>query len=369
MKSILGLFLCSSLSLFAKPMPSSTFYISTNDGEVSQPIALCELDLETGEVEVLESFDGVKSPSYLSLNSAGDRLYSVCENRDGEISAWSIDPADHSLTKLGSCASGGIHPCHLSISLNGQTAFVANYSSGTVGVVGLDSDGDVFKLMQTLQNEGKGPNSARQEGPHMHFVHPTLDGEMVMAVDLGTDRVMLYQLDETTGQLLANSPQPYLKIEPGSGPRHLAFHGNGKWIYLLNELNGTVDTLIYDKVKKTLSFHSRIGLMPDGFDGNNKSAAIRVHPTGKFVYGSNRGDLDSISVFKVKEDGSLESVGILSESISWPRDFAIDPSGKFLLAACREDDAVRVFRIDPGTGLFSDTGNSLSFEKPVCILF
>ena len=251
----------------------------------------------------------------------------------------------------------------------GQTAFVANYSSGTVGVVSLDMDGDVLELMQTLQNEGKGPDSARQEGPHMHFVHPSLDGEMVMAVDLGTDRVMLYQLDKTTGQLLSNSAQPYLKVEPGSGPRHLAFHANGKWIYLLNELNGTVDTLIYDAAKRTLNFHSRIGLMPDGFDGYNKSAAIRVHPTGKYVYGSNRGDLDSISVFKVQEEGSLESVGVLSEAIGWPRDFAIDPSGQFLLVACREDDAVRVFKIDLATGLFSDTGNSLSFAKPVCILF
>jgi len=365
----LSLYLFSTVSLLANPVSKTYFYVSTNDASVNAPIASCVLDCETGAISVVNTFEGVVAPSYLAVNAKGSRLYSVFEDTEGAIAAWRVDPASHALTLLGSVSSGGAHPCHLSLNSSGSALFAANYSSGTIGVIRIDPQGDLETLVQQIQHSGTGPNRERQEASHMHFIHSTLDDGLVLATDLGSDKVMLYQFDERSGELVPNANQAFLEVTPGAGPRHLAFHPNQTWVYLLNELNGTVETLYYNREHLTLGFHSSAELMPSGFEGYNKSAAVRVHPTGRFVYGSNRGDLNSITVFKVLDDGSLELVEVYAENIGWPRDFAIDPSGRFLLVGCREDDQVRVFQIDPNTGKLAGTGHFLTFPKPVCVLF
>jgi len=369
MRLTIFFFLFATLNLFSNAMESTIFYISTNDSSIDASIATCELDPVTGEIAVKNAFSGVVSPSYLIINRSHTRLYCVAEGTDGEVAGWEILPEDHSLKLLGRVISGGIHPCYLSLTDDEQVLMVANYSSGTVGVVNLDEQGVPQSLNQTIRNIGSGPQTDRQEASHMHYIRSIPGEGLVFAADLGSDKVMLYHYNSDIRHLEVYHPQPYIKIQPGSGPRHLDFHPNGKWIYLLNELNGSIDTLVRDAESSEIVVKARRMLMPENFEGFNKSAAIRVHPSGRFVYGSNRGDLNSITIFRVLEDGSLEKTGLQSEGIGWPRDFAIDPSGKFLLVACREENLIRVFEIDLNDGTLTNSGHACSFPKPVCIAF
>jgi len=357
------------IGFHANAVETIKFYVSTNDGAVAQSIGLCELELESGRISLLGAYPGARSPSYLTLSKTRDRLYSVAEGEEGKVVVFEIDPDSGTLSHKGSCESGGSGPCYISLTKDESRLLIANYVSGSLGVVELQQNGDFSELTQTFLFKGKGPNVDRQESSHMHYIHPSLNGSMVLACDLGSDKVVLFSQEKGSNLLMPNPTQNALDIKPGSGPRHLGFHPNGAWVFLLNELDATVDTLQLNSEQQTLSHVSRANLLPTEFEGYNKSAAIRVHPLGKFVYGSNRGELNSISIFQVKDDGSLERVAIQVESVDWPRDFAIDPTGKFLLVACRGESRIRVFGINQETGLLSDTGYSCQFPKPVCIAF
>jgi 6-phosphogluconolactonase len=346
-----------------------SIYVVSNDAEVSDPVLFCKMDMETGRLTPGERYSGVVSPSYLCLSPDQKYLYSTVEKAEGEVAAWKIDRLDGKLEWIGTTATGGSGPCHLSVTQDGNLLLVSNYNSGQISVLPINTEGGLSPLSQLISLEGSGPDKTRQESSHMHCIRPTPVGNLILATDLGSDKIMIFRYDAVERRLVANEAQPALDIAPGSGPRHFAFHPILQSIYLLNELSASVDVIAYDAEQGTMEIKGSYPLLPSDFTGSNKSAAIRVHPSGKYLYGSNRGDLDSISIFRILEDGSLEFVALQTEKIHWPRDFNIDPSGRFLLSANRSAGEIRVFEIDLKTGLLSDTGHFIQMDKPVCVLF
>ena len=344
-------------------------YIASNASDNEKPILRCRLDTESGDLTKMENYGGVVSPSYLCFSPDGSYLYTTLEAAEGRVSSWQVDPGNGKLSLTGIGETGGSGPCHLSVTSDGSSLLVANYNSGQISVLPIGSDGRIQSASQLITLEGSGPDKSRQESSHMHFIRTLPGTDLVMAVDLGSDKIMLYRYEASSKRLISNTPDAEFKVKPGSGPRHIAFYPSGDAIYLLNELAATVDAISLDSKTGRMALIGSYSLLPEGFGGYNKSAAIRMHPSGKFVYGSNRGDLDRIAVFRVLEDESLEFVGLQSEGIHWPRDFNIDPSGKLVLVANRSTDEVRVFAIDQGTGMLTDTGKSIPMEKPVCVLF
>ena len=344
-------------------------YISSNSPDAKEPLLLCTLDLETGSLTPVERYSGIVSPSYLCLSPDGKYLYSTLESGDGRIAAWSIDAASGKLQLIDIVSCNGSGPCHLSVTPDGRALLVTNYNSGQISVLPIDPDGQPGPVSQLITLSGSGPDKSRQESSHMHFIQAVPNSDLVLANDLGSDKIRIFRYNESQYLLLPNSDYPDFAIAPGSGPRHLVYHPTQPWLYLINELSATVNAIAYDPVSGAMELLGTTALLPANFDGYNKSAAIRIHPSGSFVYGSNRGDLNSLSIFRVAEHGELVSVGLQSEGIAWPRDFNIEPTGKFLLVANRATDEVRVFSINPQTGELGDTGQTVQIEKPVCVLF
>jgi 6-phosphogluconolactonase len=291
------------------------------------------------------------------------------ESNSQMITAFSVDPASGSLKLLNSQSSEGRGPCHISVHPSGKYVFTANYSSGTIAVHPVNEDGSLGEATDVKQHEGRGPDEERQEAAHAHFICADQQGKYVLAVDLGIDKVMNYVIDKASGLLEPNPDQAFFQTAPGAGPRHLDFHPSGKYVYVLNELNGTLTACTYDPENGVMEELNTLSTLPDDFAGFNKSAAVRVHPNGKYVYASNRGDLNSISVFKILNDGSIELVQIQDKNINFPRDFNIDPSGTWLLAENQQGRSIEVFSIDQASGELIETGNKLEISQPTCIVF
>jgi 6-phosphogluconolactonase len=350
------------------------FYAGSSDRDLENPIILCELDISTGELSKLDSFTGTSGASYLAVSPDNQFMYAVNSETDPEtgnqkVTSFSIHKQTGALKLLNSQSAEGRGPCHISVHPSGKYVFTANYSSGTIAVHPVNEDGSLATASDVEQHEGMGPDAERQEAAHAHFICADPAGKYVLAVDLGIDKVMNYRFDENTGELSPNPDQPYFKTAPGAGPRHLDFHPSGKYLYVLNELNGTLTACSYDKNHGVISEINTLSTLPDGFSGYNKSAAVRVHPEGKFVYASNRGDLNSIAAFKILEDGSVKLIQVQDKHINWPRDFNIDPAGTFLLAENLQADNIYVFRIDGSSGELIETGKMLEISQPLCIDF
>ncbi|MBL7113485.1 MAG: lactonase family protein [Bacteroidales bacterium] len=350
------------------------FYVGAADRNLENSIVFCELDLTTGELTKVDSFPGTKSSSYLALSPDNKFLYALNsetgpDNKTQQVTSFSVNPETGALKLLNSQSSEGSGACHISVHPSGKYVFTANYSSGTIAVHPVNEDGSLAEASDVKQHEGTGPDEERQEAAHAHFICADPQGNYVLAVDLGIDKVMDYIFDEATGELNPNPEQRFFETSPGAGPRHLAFHPSGNHLYLLNELNGTLTACSYDQDRGVISEINTLMNLPADFSGFNKSAAVRVHPEGKFVYASNRGDLNSITVFKIREDGSIEQVQVQDQHINWPRDFNIDPSGTFLLAENKLGNSIVVFRIDPESGKLVETGKEIPVRQPSCIVF
>ena len=314
------------------------------------------------------------NPSFLTIDSTGHFLYAVNElekyreESSGSVSAFAIDRKSGRLLPLNEVSSQGTDPCYVSMDQSGKYVLVANYGSGSVAVFPVLKDGGLGKASAFVQHTGSGPDRERQEGPHAHWIGVTPDNRFAMATDLGTDRVLVYRLNHKTGDLSASDPA-FLKLEPGSGPRHLDFHPNGRFVYVLSELQSKINVFSYDSQQGALSNLQSIATVPQEFSGTNYPAEIRVHPNGKFLFASNRGH-DSIAVFSVDQKrGTLSLVGHFSTQGKKPRNFEIDPSGSRLLVANQESGSVVIFRIDQETGKLTSTGPVLHIDSPVCLKF
>ena len=294
----------------------------------------------------------IPNPSYLALDPPLGHLYSVNEMTAGAVSAYVINQANGMLTPLNTLVpTNGQDTTHLSVQPSGQYLFAASYTSGNFQVFRILADGSIGAMTDNFQSvgNGTGPNPARQEGPHAHQIITDFDGDHVFGVDLGADKVNLWNLDQGAGTLNPNTV-PFAGIASGSGPRHMAFHPDRQHAYVLSELASSVTVFDYDRVRAAFIWQQTISTLPPDFTGTNTTAEIRIHPSGRFLYNTNRGH-NSVTMFEIEPDtGELEVIGWESTRGEWPRGMNIDPSGTFLYAANQNTDNIAVFRIQLANG-------------------
>ena len=333
-------------------------------------ISVFEFDPESGELTPVQTAAGVANPSFLALDAGERHLYAVEELDEGGVGAFARDPATGRLTLLNRQASHGAAACYVSLSHDGSYALVANYGSGTVAALPIAADGRLEPATGVVQHEGSSVDPERQAGPHAHMIAPTPDGRLVLATDLGTDRLLVYRLDDETGRLLPSDRGPgAVATTPGAGPRHLAFAPDGRTLYVINELASTLTVSGYDGGRGEIDARQTLSTLPEGFGGESTCAHVAVSPDGRFVYGSNRGH-DSIAIWAVdRASGELTSLGHEPTRGRDPRNFAIDPTGAWLLAANQRSDTIVAFRRDSGSGMLAATGQVTRTASPVAIVF
>jgi 6-phosphogluconolactonase len=344
-------------------------YFGTYTGAKSKGIYVSRFDPATGKLSAPELAAETRNPSFLALHPGGHFLYAVGEtNHAGAVSAFSLDGKTGKLTVLNQQASGGSGPCHLSVDATGKCLLVANYGSGSIAALPIHADGSLGEAATTIQHTGSSVNPQRQAGPHAHFICLSPDNRFALNCDLGLDQVLVYRLDADAARLVPADP-PLATVAPGAGPRHLAFSPDGKFVYVINEMGSTISTFSYDSTNAAMTEVQTLSTLPKDFATNNTCAEIAMHPSGKFLYGSNRG-LDSIAVFAVdRKSGRLSLVGNQSSQGRTPRHIAIDPTGRWLLAENQDSDSVIVFALNPKTGKLKPTGQSLAVVSPVCAVF
>jgi 6-phosphogluconolactonase len=352
---------------------TSMVYIGTYADPENESIFLYRLNPETGELSRVSGFKGGANPSFLTLDAQRRHLYAVNETGDfqgqksGAVSAFSVDQQTGNLTLLNQVPSLGGAPCYISVGGDGKTVLVANYSGGNVAAFPVQENGQLAEAAGMQQHKGTGPNKNRQEAAHAHYIAPAPDNRHVYAVDLGVDKVMSYRLDADKGTLTPAEPAVAFTAKPGAGPRQMAFHPNGKYVYLINELNSTMTALAYNSDNGTFTEIHTLPTIPADYKENNQPAAVRVSPDGKFVYGSNRGH-NSIVVYAIDEStGELTYVENVSTEGDWPRDFTINLTGDVMLVANERSNNIVSFKIDKATGKLTATGHEAEVNKPVCV--
>ena len=352
-------------------------YFGTYTGEKSKGIYVSRLDLAGGKLSSPELAAETSSPSFLAIHPNRRFLYSVNEVSDfagkksGAVSAFVINTQTGKLTPLNQQSSVGDGPCHLVVDPTGKTVLVANYGSGSTCALPIQSDGRLGAPTAFIQHQGSSVNPQRQQGPHAHCV--TLDpaNRFAFVADLGLDKILIFKFDAAKGTLVANDP-PSVSVKPGAGPRHFAFDPKGRYGYVINEIDCTLTGFSYDPARGALKELHTISTLPaqETFKPDYSTAEVEVHPSGKFVYGSNRGHHSLIACAIDQMSGKLTPIENESTLGKTPRSFGIDPTGAYLLAANQDSDSVAVFRIDPKTGQLSPTGQILEgVGKPVCVKF
>ena len=311
----------------------------------------------------------ISNPSFIAVSPDEQFVYSVEEDAaangmGGEISAFSFNKKNGSLSFINRQPTGGDHPCYVSADKTGKWVAAGNYSSGTVSIFPVEANGSLA-VATTIKHEGSGLNKSRQASPHVHCTFFSADNKFLFVPDLGIDKLMIYAFDENTGKLTA-AKQPFAQSEPGAGPRHICFDPSNKFAYLIEELSGTVVTYKYKDGKFKL--RQRISTMPAGDTSIAGSADIHVSPDGKFLYASNRAQANTIAIFSINQkNGKLSLIGHQSTLGKTPRNFNFDPTGNFLLVANQNSDAIVVFKINKDSGLLTDTGYRIDVGKPVCL--
>jgi 6-phosphogluconolactonase len=337
-------------------------------------IYVLKLNLKSGALQKVAVSPATSNPSFLTLHPSMKYLYAVNENGGkgpsdfGSVSAFRIDSSSHQLQFLNSVSSKGKDPCYISLDPTGNFVLVANYSSGNVSLLPLSNDGTLKEASSVMQDQGKGPNASRQEGPHAHMISPDPLGKFIYATDLGTDQMRCYTLDAQKKQLLNTGH--VTSLTSGAGPRHIAFHRQHSWIYIINELNGTIEAFNQNISTGILSRFQIISTLPASTKIPADCADIHITPSGKYLYASNRGENSSIAMYSINETtGELSLIGHQSTKGRIPRNFAIDPAGTFLLVANQESNNIVTFRIDSVTGKLIDINQEISIPMPVCIKF
>jgi len=369
--SLLIVLLLAPILISAQSKNTIGLYAGTFTGKGSEGLYFCSFDTITGEIAVKSVFKALDNPNYLAKSEGGDFLY-VClrpglpdKSGSGEVASFSIDRKTGKLSFLNKQFSEGADPCYISIGKDRKTVAVSNYGSGNLSVFKINGDGSLSGPVQVIGHTGNGPVKGRQDGPHAHSIRFSPFDNRVFAADLGTDKLMVYNLDPVSGKLVENLP-PSANLNPGSGPRHFEFHPNGKNIYVVNELSSTVT--VFEEKNGGFDLAQDICTIPEGFSGKNYCADIHLSPNAKYLYCSNRGH-NSITIFSVEPDGKLVFKTTVPVQGDWPRNFTFSPSGKFMLVANQNSGNIVVFKTDTRTGIPQFTGKECKVPAPVCLVF
>lgn len=331
----------------------------------SDGIYVYDFDVESLDYRLKSHTENVINPSYISLSSDKKSIYSVNENgTESTISAFHYVPKEGLLQFVNKVGSHGSDPCYI---INDKTNVIsANYTGGTISVFPKNADGSLAEAIQVIQHKGSGPNKKRQEASHLHMVYFTPDHQYLVANDLGTDKVYLYKYNVKGGEKTLVLKDE-IKVKKGSGPRHLVFSPEGNFVYLLQELDGTLSVFEYQKDKLKLVQETTVA--PNLFNGMNSAADIHLSQDGKFLYATNRGDANTISVFKVLANGTLEMIQQISAQGSAPRNFTLSPNDAYVLVANQNTNNVVIYSRDAVNGTLTDTGKRIEVCQPVCLVF
>ncbi len=372
----LATLLLVSLSANADSALSKQFlvYFGTYTGARSKGIYVSRFDTASGKLSAPVLAAQSVNPSFVAIDPNHRFLFAVNETghfngqASGAVTAFKLDASTGQLAFLNQQPSGGTGPCHITVDATGKYVLVANYDSGSVAVFPVQTTGFIGPPTAVIQHHGSSVNPQRQAGPHAHCIAMDSANHRVFACDLGLDKVMIYRLNETNGTLTADE-NPWAELKPGSGPRHIVFGLDGRHAYVISEMASSLTTFAYNPEHGVLKAIQTVSTLPEDFHGKSTCAEVAVHPSGKFVYASNRGD-DSIAVFAVDEpSGRLNFVERQSTRGKIPRCFAIDPTGQYLIAAHQDSNNVVVFRINAQTGQLTWTGQTVEVGKPVCVAF
>jgi 6-phosphogluconolactonase len=365
---IIFTFLVLLFSLFIQAQ-SYYLFIGTYTSNGSKGIYVYRFNSSTGKAEWVSNTEGVVNPSFLDIAPDKKHIYAVTEtarNNSGSVSSFSFDRTTGQLTFINKQPSGGDNPCYVQVSKSKKWLMVGNYSGGSLSALKINADGSLQPLSQSIQHEGKSINAQRQEKAHVHCTMFSPDQQFLFVPDLGLDKVMIYKFQSSDEKPLQAAEQPFVSSVPGSGPRHFTFHPNGRFAYLIEEISGTVVGYTYKKGK--LGLIQRIPTHPANYTGNIGSADIHVSPDGKFLYASNRGDENTITIFSIDgRTGRLVLKGFQSTLGRTPRNFMITPDGKHLLAANQSTNNIVIFKRDKATGLLTATGEEIKIPSPVCL--
>lgn len=353
-----------------RPETDTDYYlfVGTYTGEGSEGIYLYRFHSEDGSVTPADTAKGVSNPSYLALSPDHSFLYAVNEEADSSgasVSAFSVDKENAEINFLNKQSSRGGAPCYISTDQTGNAIFAGNYLGGSLAMFPVQEDGSLAESKAVIVHEGSSVNERRQNSPHVHCTIISPDNRMLFVTDLGTDTVTGYAFDSDS-LTLQTEPSLVFETEPGAGPRHLTFHPNGEYAYVVNELNGTVIAFSYDG--ESFEKLQTISTLPGNYDGAISGADIHASSDGRFLYVSNREDLNNIVIYSIDQNsGFLDKVGEHSSGGVHPRNFMIDPTGAYLLVANRHTDNIVIFKRDQESGLISPTGFEIDVSQPVSL--
>ena len=355
-------------------MNTQILYIGSCTGTQTRGIYTCRFDCRQGSLTAARRVAEAISPFFLAAHPNGRFLYAVSDNGNktpnetGTIQAFSIHPDTGDLTFLNKVSTGGNVPCYIAIDKLGRCALVANYGTSTVATFPINPDGRLSHTGMLIQHSGSSVHPARQQESHPHAIILDTNNTHALSADLGTDKIRLYRFDAKHGTLVQRHQTSFL-LAPGSGPRHLVFHPNGRWVYVINELADTVTVLAYNPKEGQLSLLQTLDTIPKECGVATYASEIQIHPSGRYLYCSNRGH-DSLAIFAIdSKSGLLTLLDTHPCGGNWPRCFCIDPTGQWLLTACERSDRITVFKINPENGKLSTTEGGISLPTPGSMQF
>ncbi len=372
---IAGLVGAAAAVTIAMPANAARFiaYVGTYTGPKSEGIHAFRFDTDTGVVEPVGLVAKTANPTFLAVHPDGRHLYAANEvdqwngKPGGYVTAYRVDPATGKLEEINQQSTVGAGPCHLNVDASGRALIAANYGGGSVVSFPVAPDGSLRPHASFVQHTGSSVDPARQKEPHAHSANLSPDNRFVFVADLGLDKVMVYALDPARATLTPHTA-PFARLSPGSGPRHLAWAPDGRSAYVNGEMLSTVTRFSYESHAGLLNEGTTASTLPAGFSGNSSTAEVRVHPNGRFVYVSNRGH-DSIAVFRADSKGALTLVENVSTQGKVPRNFNLDPTGRWLWAANQDSGSVIIYSVDGASGHLKATGQRLDVGSPVCVRF
>jgi len=321
---------------------------------------------ETGKTAYLSEIEGIDNPAYLCVSANNKFVYSANENDvGGSLSAFKFDAASGKLTLINSQPAGG-GPAYVAIDKDMKNAFAANYGNGTLTVLPINKDGSLNPISQTIKDEGHGVNKGRQEGPHVHSGWLSPDEKYFFYADLGTDKLNIYRYHDSKIPPLTPATPAFVEVKPGNGPRHFDFSANGKYLYLIQEMGAEITAYSVDGPK--LKPLQTVSMVAEGYKGAVGAADIHISPDGHFLYATNRGNANEVVAYSInQENGQLTFVERYSTQGKTPRNFVIDPSGRFLLVAYQDSNNIVIYKIDPNTGKLTIASGISNISMPVCL--